>query len=494
MRVEIEVGAADARSERDARRGTWSGPRSGSPSWRWTTSSGMRRGPRHGCRVTASAPAVRLRIEDDGDGPPVRRGRGHARGPARDLGHAGGGAGVRGGARGRARRGRPRDGRGAALARLSVAHPVASGDWLGIGGGGMGDIEALRGVWNIVPTPFTPDGAVDTASIPGLVGFVRGTGVDGMTILGVLGEAGRLGDAERTAVLETVLAAAAGSIPVCVGVSHASTDRAIALAREAQAAGPTRSCSRRPRWRAPPTPRCAATTSRSPGAIDLPVVVQDHPASSGVQMTSDFLLALADEAPRCRVIKLEEEPTPPKAGRLVAGSPDVIVLGGLGGRDAARGAPPRQPRDDDRVRVPGGAGRRGPALVRGRPGRRGRRVRPLRDADPVREPGAAQPADPQGRLPAARGDGPRDGAGAGRAARPRDAGGPGRRPAQNGPRRGTSPPAPCCPRCSPEPGAHRRYGSARIIPPSTGTIAPVTNDAAGESRNAPTRPISAMSP
>ena len=31
------------------------------------------------------------------------------------------------------------------------------------------------------------------------------------------------------------------------------------------------------------------------------------------------------------MIKLEEEPTPPKAGRLVAGSPDVVVLGGLGG-------------------------------------------------------------------------------------------------------------------------------------------------------------------
>ena len=40
-----------------------------------------------------------------------------------------------------------------------------------------------------------------------------------------------------------------------------------------------------------------------------------------------------------------------------------------------------------------------------------------------------------------------------------------------------------------------RYGSALIIPPSTGTIsAPVTYDAAGESRNAPTRPISATSP
>ena len=31
-------------------------------------------------------------------------------------------------------------------------------------------------------------------------------------------------------------------------------------------------------------------------------------------------------------IKLEEEPTPAKAGRLVDGSPDVIVLGGLGGQ------------------------------------------------------------------------------------------------------------------------------------------------------------------
>jgi 4-hydroxy-tetrahydrodipicolinate synthase len=190
----------------------------------------------------------------------------------------------------------------------------------------MGDIEALRGVWNIVPTPFTPGGAVDAASIPGLVRFVRATGVDGMTILGVLGEAGRLGDAERTTVLE-----AAGGIPVCVGVSHASTDRAIAFARAAEAAG-AHSVMLAP----PPLARATDTALRRhylavADAVDLPIVVQDHPASSGVQMTSEFLLALAAESAQCRVIKLEEEPTPPKAGRLVAGSPDVIVLGGLGG-------------------------------------------------------------------------------------------------------------------------------------------------------------------
>lgn len=195
----------------------------------------------------------------------------------------------------------------------------------------MGDIAALRGVWNIVPTPFLPDGGLDEASLPGLVSFVRATGVNGMTILGVLGEAGRLGDAERSRVLEGVLAAAAGAIPVCVGVSHASTDRAIAFAREAEAAG-AHSVMLAP----PPLARPTDAALRRhylavASAISAPVVVQDHPASSGVPMSVEFLLALAAEVPQCRVIKLEEEPTPPKAGRLVTGSPDVIVLGGLGG-------------------------------------------------------------------------------------------------------------------------------------------------------------------
>jgi 4-hydroxy-tetrahydrodipicolinate synthase len=195
----------------------------------------------------------------------------------------------------------------------------------------MGDIDALRGVWNIVPTPFLPDGELDVASIPRLVSFVRATGVDGLTILGVLGEAARLGDGERTTVLRTALDAAAGSIPICVGVSHASTDRAIVYAREAEAAG-AHSVMLAP----PPLARPTDAALRRhylavASAISIPVVVQDHPASSGVPMSVDFLLALAAEAPSCRAIKLEEEPTPPKAGRLVDGSPDVIVLGGLGG-------------------------------------------------------------------------------------------------------------------------------------------------------------------
>ena len=49
-------------------------------------------------------------------------------------------------------------------------------------------------------------------------------------------------------------------------------------------------------------------------------------------MTVELLLDLAAANPRLRVIKLEDEPTAPKAGRLLAADPSLRILGGLGGQ------------------------------------------------------------------------------------------------------------------------------------------------------------------
>ena len=189
--------------------------------------------------------------------------------------------------------------------------------------------ERLEGVWTIVPTPFLSDGRLDVDSLPGLTRFVAGCGVDGMTILGVLGEAGRLGDDERRAVIDGVLGAAAG-LPVCVGVSHGGTDRAMAYARDAQAAGAHSVMLAPPALAKPNDAALVAHYLAVAGEIDLPVVVQDHPASSGVHMSVDVLVAIAAGAPSCRVVKLEDEPSPPKIGRLLAVDPDLRLLGGLG--------------------------------------------------------------------------------------------------------------------------------------------------------------------
>jgi len=195
----------------------------------------------------------------------------------------------------------------------------------------MVDSTALQGVWNIVPTPFAEDGSLDVASIRTLTDFVIDRGVDGMTILGVMGEASKLSDAERSTVIDTVMDEAGGRLPVCVGVSHAATDRAVAFAREAQAAGAHSVMLAPPALGRPNDTAVRRHYFAVAEAIDLPIVVQDHPASSGVWMTVEFLASLAEETTKCRVVKLEEEPSPPKIERLLAADPEIRILGGLGG-------------------------------------------------------------------------------------------------------------------------------------------------------------------
>jgi 4-hydroxy-tetrahydrodipicolinate synthase len=47
-------------------------------------------------------------------------------------------------------------------------------------------------------------------------------------------------------------------------------------------------------------------------------------------MSSEFLALLGAESTNCRVIKLEEEPSPPKIRRLLGHDPGLTILGGLG--------------------------------------------------------------------------------------------------------------------------------------------------------------------
>ena len=122
----------------------------------------------------------------------------------------------------------------------------------------------------------------------------------------------------------------------------------------------------------------------------------------------------------------------------------------------------------------------------GRRGRGPRDVPPDHAAHPLREPAGHQPGDPQVPLPAPRSD--RDGPPA-RARARASTRAPSRTWSSCWP--ASASPIGCALPADPD---RRTYGSARIIPPSTGTMAPVTYDAAGDSRNAPTRPSSSGSP
>ena len=194
-----------------------------------------------------------------------------------------------------------------------------------------GVTASLSGVLPITLTPFTDDGAVDEASIDTLVEDYLGAGSHGLTILGIMGEAAKLLDAEREVVLRRYLAATAGRVPVVVGVSARASWMALDYARRAEDAGAAAVM-----LAAPDGVRNLELVfehfRRVSESVSIPVVVQDEPVNTGVTMPAPFLVRLLDELEGCRYLKLEETPTLPKitAVKESARSP-VGIFGGLGG-------------------------------------------------------------------------------------------------------------------------------------------------------------------
>jgi len=193
-------------------------------------------------------------------------------------------------------------------------------------------MTTLRGTWYIVPTAFGPDGALDLESQRRLIDAAIHWGVDGLTVLGVMGEANALADDERRAVLGAVQESAAGRVPVAVGCTASSVHGVIGLAREAKEFGAVAAMV------SPPTlmsnidllPDFYTRVAKEGG---LSLIIQDHPASSGVAMPASMILRCA-EASGATTIKLEDPPTPPKITRLLNANPNLQVFGGLGGVSA----------------------------------------------------------------------------------------------------------------------------------------------------------------
>ena len=191
--------------------------------------------------------------------------------------------------------------------------------------------DALRpGVHNIMATPFLPDEELDLASIGTLIEYLVREDCTGVLALGVLGEADRLTEDERDAVLQTVLEQAAGRLQVSVGVSHQATVVTAKRARQAEALGVAGVMV------APPIGSVAGPALRDhyrriADGLSIPLIVQDHPASNGVKMPVEFIAGLAEFLPPGSVVKLEEPPTAPKMARLRELTPSYALYGGLGG-------------------------------------------------------------------------------------------------------------------------------------------------------------------
>ncbi len=204
---------------------------------------------------------------------------------------------------------------------------------------------SLTGVCTITLTPFTEGGDVDLESIDSLAGLYLDSGVYGLTILGIMGEAHKLSDAERSMVVGRYIEAARDRVPVVVGCSAVATKVTVERAREAETAGAAAIMV------APPNnvknlDLVFEHYRRVAEAVSVPVVVQDEPVNTGVVMPAPFIARVINEIEGCRYVKLEEAPTTIKITNLIEKIEDpdkrAGIFGGLGGmyfyEELARGA------------------------------------------------------------------------------------------------------------------------------------------------------------
>lgn len=177
--------------------------------------------------------------------------------------------------------------------------------------------EAARGVYPISATPFTDDGALDFESTDRLIDFYLETGVHGLTILGMMGEAPKLTPEESEAFVAHVAKRLDGRIPLIVGVSSpglAMLDRLAKASMDLGAAGV---------MVAPPP--SVKTEVQLFGYFDqvfaalgdgVPVCFQDYPTATGVHVSVASFLEMVRRYPTLVMLKHEDFPALRKLSQI----------------------------------------------------------------------------------------------------------------------------------------------------------------------------------
>lgn len=159
----------------------------------------------------------------------------------------------------------------------------------------MVNLDRLQGIFPPILTPLTDDEDVDHASLDRLVRYLIGEGVNGIWATGTTGEFPAFSQAERAAIVETVVDATAGKVPVIVGIGDASTRLAIEHGRAASRAGADAIALTPPYYYMNSQDELLEHFRAVHRAVDLPLLVYNIPQTVKTKMDVATVLTLATE-------------------------------------------------------------------------------------------------------------------------------------------------------------------------------------------------------
>jgi 4-hydroxy-tetrahydrodipicolinate synthase len=151
----------------------------------------------------------------------------------------------------------------------------------------------FKGSLPALVTPFTPDGELDLDTLKKLVEWHIDQGSHGLVPVGTTGESPTLTHDEHRLVIEEVVRAVDGRIPVIAGAGSNSTREGIGLVRHAAEVGADAALVVTPYYNKPTQAGLIAHFTALAEASDLPIIIYNIPGRSVVDMTPETMGELA---------------------------------------------------------------------------------------------------------------------------------------------------------------------------------------------------------
>jgi 2-keto-3-deoxy-L-arabinonate dehydratase len=211
--------------------------------------------------------------------------------------------------------------------------------------------KIYEGIFPIALTPFDEDYEIDAGSQLALINYLIDCDVHGLAIFGNASEGYTLSESEKSGLMRLIIGEVRGRAPVFVSTGHTGTHVAVQLSRQAQEAGADGLMILPPYFLKPSSEDLFGYYKAISDAVDIPIMIQDAPMLTGVNMSAAQIARMARECANVGYCKVEAPPTPEKVSELrrVAGS-QLACFGGLNGHflleELQRGARGTMPGSD----------------------------------------------------------------------------------------------------------------------------------------------------
>ncbi len=161
----------------------------------------------------------------------------------------------------------------------------------------------LRGLGIALITPFTPDGEVDYKALVRLVEYQIDNGADFLCILATTGETPCLSKEEKVKIKNLVVEVNKGRLPILMGCGGNNTKAVIEEIQATDWSGISGILSVCPYYNKPSQEGLYQHFKAIANASPLPVVLYNVPGRTGVNMTSETTVRLANDCENIVAVK-----------------------------------------------------------------------------------------------------------------------------------------------------------------------------------------------